>query len=238
MNRLIRQLSQFWSEERNLTVLLGIVFFEFFVLPSLTSAVGENIVVNLLNNLAFSLLLLSGVVALTRHKIIQTICALIVGLIVFVRWGRLIIGGGWLGVWDLVLSLVASVAFVVVILAHVYKEEPTTSHRIQGATAAYLLIAMSFALAYFLLEFANPGSFRFPDGPIRLESQSWRIFYYFSMSTLTTVGYGDITPMQPIARNLTMAEALIGQLYPAILLARLVTLHTQHTQTRGLKKKE
>jgi hypothetical protein len=47
---------------------------------------------------------------------------------------------------------------------------------------------------------------------------------YYSFVTLTTVGYGDITPLHPTARSLAMAEALIGQLYPAILIARLVSL--------------
>ena len=47
---------------------------------------------------------------------------------------------------------------------------------------------------------------------------------YYSFVTLTTVGYGDITPVHPMARSLAMAEALVGQLYPAILIARLVSL--------------
>jgi hypothetical protein len=49
---------------------------------------------------------------------------------------------------------------------------------------------------------------------------------YFSVSTLTTVGYGDIAPLNPIARSLANLEALIGQLYPAIIVARIVTLYT------------
>ncbi|MCL5022473.1 MAG: potassium channel family protein [Nitrospirae bacterium] len=229
-------LSGFWSEERNLTVLLGIVTFDFFVVPSLMSIIGERLVINLLNNLVFSFLLLAGVVALTRHKVIQIVVGAMVALVITVRWGRLVFGGGdWLGVWDIFLSLVSSVAFVVVVLAHVYKEGPMTSHRIQGAVAAYLLLAMSFALAYFLIEVMLPGSFRFPNGVMILDDQSWKVFYYFSICTLTTLGYGDITPMGPLARNLTMAEALIGQLYPAVLLARLVSLHTQ---TRRSKKDE
>ncbi len=224
---LFRQLSGFWSEERNLTVLLGIVVFDLFILSSLTSAYGERPLISILNNLVFSLLLLAGVVALTRHKAIQMFFAAIVALVVLVRWARLVFGGTWLAGWDIFLSLVSSIAFVVVVLGHVFRDRggPMTGHRIQGATAAYLLIAMSFALAYFLLEFLSPGSFRFSDGHISLDSQSWRVFYYYSVITLATVGYGDITPIHPVARNLAMAEALIGQLYPAILLARLVTLH-------------
>ncbi len=57
---------------------------------------------------------------------------------------------------------------------------------------------------------------------------------YFSCVTLTTVGYGDVTAAHPVARSLVMFEALIGQLYPAILLARLVTLYED---TRAVRKK-
>ena len=224
---ILGRLSGFWSEERNLTVLLGIIIFDFFVLPSLTSVIGERLIINLLNSLVLSLLLLTGLFALTRHKAVQAVFAVIVALVISVRWGRLLFGVSWLAGWDIFLSFVSFLAFAVVVLGHVYKEGPMTSHRIQGAVAAYLLLAMTFALAYFLAEFMVPSSFQFGNLPMRLDEQSWRVFYYFSISTLTTVGYGDITPIQPVARNLAMAEALIGQLYPAILLARLVSLHIQ-----------
>lgn len=237
MIKALRHLFRFWSEERNLTVLLGILIFDYFILSSLTSGLGERPIISILNNLFFSLLLMAGVIALTRYKVIQGIFAVIVALIILVRLARLIFGVTWLNGWDIFLSLVSTVAFIVVVLGHVFKDKggPMTSHRIQGATAAYLLIAMAFALTYFLIEFVSPGSFRFPDGSISLDSQSWRVFYYFSVVTLTTTGYGDITAIHPIARNMVMAEALIGQLYPAILLARLVTLHAQ---ARPSKKDE
>jgi voltage-gated potassium channel Kch len=222
-----RHLSGFWSEERNLSVLLGILIFDYFVLPSLGSVIRERLVVVFLQDLAFSLLLLTGVVSLTRYKFIQTIFALIVVIIIAVRWGRLLFGWTWLAGWEIFLSCVSSVAFGVVVLGHVYREGPMTSHRIQGAVAAYLLFAMAFSLAHFLVEYINPGSFQFQSGPLRLDEQSWKIFYYYSITTLTTLGYGDITPVHPIARNLAMVESLVGQLYPAILLARLVTLHAQ-----------
>ena len=232
---MFRSLSGFWSEERNLTVLLGILIFDFFILSSLTSVIGERLIINLLNNLVISLLLLTGLFALTRRKVIQAVFAVIVALVISVRWGRLVFGASWLAGWDIFLSLVSFLAFTVVVLGHVYKEGPMTGHRIQGAVAAYLLIAMTFALAYFMVEFIIPSSFQLQNRPMQLDEQSWRIFYYFSIATLTTVGYGDITPIQPVAQNMAMAEALIGQLYPAVLLARLVSLHIQ---TRHSKKDE
>ncbi len=220
-------ISGFWSEERNLSVLLGIVIFTFFVLPTVTSLFGERPGINLLNNLTLSLLLLTGVLALTRHRGLQIVFAAVVALIILVRWVRVLFGVTWLAGWDIFFSMVSAITFMVVVLGHVYKEGPITSHRIQGAVAAYLLIAMSFAMAYFLLEFLIPGSFQFPGGRLILDEQSWKTFHYFSIVTLTTLGYGDILPAHPAARSLAMAEALIGQLYPAILLARMVSLHIQ-----------
>ena len=58
-------------------------------------------------------------------------------------------------------------------------------------------------------------------------------FRYFSVVTLTTLGYGDITAVHPVARSVVMIEALLGQLYPAILIARLVTLEMETRRNRG-----
>jgi voltage-gated potassium channel Kch len=106
------------------------------------------------------------------------------------------------------------------VLTQVFRQGPVTFHRIQGAIAAYLLLGLAWANAYELIELARPGALRFPDGggptPIRL--------IYFSFVTLTTVGYGDITPLHPTARSLAISEALVGQLFPAILIARLVSM--------------
>jgi hypothetical protein len=118
------------------------------------------------------------------------------------------------------------IAFVIVLLIYVYQEGPVSRHRIGGAVAAYLLIALVCAFGYLLIEFLISGAFHFPDRVPRIaDIRLLRTFYYFSVSTLTTLGYGDVTPVHPFARNLAMMEALIGQLYPATLIARLVTLH-------------
>jgi hypothetical protein len=68
--------------------------------------------------------------------------------------------------------------------------------------------------------------------PMLLDDLSWKIFYYYSITTLTALGYGDITPIQPFARNLAMIKALVGQLYSEIFLARLVSLRTQTRQSK------
>jgi hypothetical protein len=86
---------------------------------------------------------------------------------------------------------------------------------------------MLFAFLYSLTEELAPGAFSMPGDWSRAAASSGEAFYYFSIVTLTTVGFGDITAVHPLVRSLVMLEALIGQLYPAILLARLVTLELE-----------
>jgi voltage-gated potassium channel Kch len=104
----------------------------------------------------------------------------------------------------------------------VYGQGKVNAHRIMGAVILYLSIALVFANVYracaLLLEPAFSGLQR---GTGTFLSNS----LYFSISTLTTAGYGDIIPAHPLVRSIANLEAVIGQLFPATLLARLVTLH-------------
>ena len=86
--------------------------------------------------------------------------------------------------------------------------------------AVYLLLGLTWANAYAFLHQLHPDAFAGTLGEA-LISQTW---IYYSFVTLTTVGYGDITPVHPVARSLAIGEALTGQLYLAITLARLVSL--------------
>jgi hypothetical protein len=101
-----------------------------------------------------------------------------------------------------------------------------TYHRVLGAVLLYLTIAVTFSALYTFVGSLVPKAFSgmtVQDSPA-LASQ----VIYFSFATLTTTGYGDIAPLHPIARGLCNLEAVLGQLYPATLLARLVTLEIAH----------
>jgi Ion channel len=101
-----------------------------------------------------------------------------------------------------------------------------TYHHVMGAILLYLVIAVSFvpllAFAGSLIPHAFSG-ISMQDNPALASN-----LIYFSFVTLTTTGYGDVFPLHPIARSLCNLEAVIGQLYPATLLARLVTLEMAH----------
>jgi len=94
--------------------------------------------------------------------------------------------------------------------------------RIQGAIAVYLLIGMVFAQAFVLISLSSPGAFLLLGEPASHERIAGSLTYY-SFIALTTVGFGDITPVHPMARSFTVLAAVFGTLYPAILIARLVS---------------
>ena len=105
-----------------------------------------------------------------------------------------------------------------------------TSERIFGAISVYLLIGFMFALVYAFVALVDPGAFAFSDAILGSATSGEighgkSIFTYFSFVTMTTLGYGDVTPVSPVARTLAYLEAVLGQLYLAVMIAGLVGMH-------------
>jgi ion channel len=115
----------------------------------------------------------------------------------------------------------------VVVARAVFGPGRITYHRVVGAVLLYLIIGLTFVALYGFVALAGPEAFtNLPTlhGDFSVAGN----LIYFSFVTLTTTGYGDIAPVHPYARSLANVEAIIGQIYPATLLARLVTLETAH----------
>ncbi|WP_270938394.1 potassium channel family protein [Falsiroseomonas oryzae] len=112
------------------------------------------------------------------------------------------------------------------LLRQVTAEGEVTRARIEGAIALYLMIALVFATAYEMLEAASPGAFTGATGL----PQSFR---YFSLVVQTSTGFGDIVPASPLARTLATLQAVTGQIFIAVLLARLVSLELAARPPRG-----
>jgi voltage-gated potassium channel Kch len=109
------------------------------------------------------------------------------------------------------------------VVVQVFREGPITMHRVLGAVGVYLLLGLAWSFAYHLIDVVNPDAFAISGGATA-RILSGNEFLYFSFITLTTVGFGDITALDPAARSIVMLEALTGQLFPAILIARLVSM--------------
>jgi hypothetical protein len=121
--------------------------------------------------------------------------------------------------------LIIAVTLGVVVAQAVFASGRITYHRIVGAILLYLLLAVAFATLFAFIGLSIPDAFKgiaFEDDSALASS-----LFYLSFVTLTSTGYGDVVPMHPLARSLCNIESIVGQLYPATILARLVTLELE-----------
>jgi hypothetical protein len=227
MRRILAHLDQLWTTDIALTTLLvSLLTYIFFLYP--LGWVGS---FRPLPTVFFSVILITGAITVSRNRMFRTLVfswGLLTFILLWVKflfpYQTLIFVANSLGLFFLVL-------LTSLILGQALREGPTTYHRIIGAVAAYLLIGMIWSLAYYLVTLQIPEAFVIqgsltPGGKESLQSQ----LFYFSFITLTTLGYGDIVAVHPIVRMLVILEGVIGQLFPAILIARLVSLQVQSKQ--------
>ena len=224
MRRVLSYLNQLWVTDIALTSLLVILLIYIFFLYPL----GQVGTFRPLITAFWSLILITGAVAASRNRIFRTL-VLSWGLLTFVfLWMRHLFPHQTLVFVGNSLALFFLVLLTSLILSQALREGETTSHRIMGAVAAYLLLGIIWSLAYHLVALRIPEAFVFqgPFAPGSRESLQSQLFY-FSFVTLTTLGYGDIVAIHPIARMLVILEGVLGMLFPVILIARLVSLHVQ-----------
>jgi ion channel len=115
---------------------------------------------------------------------------------------------------------------LVALLRAVIRAERVTHDTIYGALSVYLLMAIAWAAAYLLLVTIQPGAIAMDAARHPNHRMDWFDCVFYSFVTLTSVGYGDIVPMTAQARSLSVLEAVSGMMYVAVLIARLVGLHS------------
>ena len=207
-------LQRFWKQDWALSVMLVLLVLLVFVLPPFTAAREER---GPLVDIVLTLLLAAGVAGLRVRPWTRAALLLAAAAAMAVRLAPAA------SEQAIALSSLVSLGLLAaVVLAQTFGGADVSIHHVQGAVAAYLLLGLVWAAAYALVAALHPGAFA-----SNVSLQQDRSFVYFSFVTLTTVGFGDVTPVHSTARSLVVLEALTGQLYPAVLLARIVTLHTQ-----------
>ena len=133
------------------------------------------------------------------------------------------------GHYALILAVLAYAART--ILSAVVRDREVTIETIKGAVCVYLLIGLIWVYLFAMIDMAFPGSFRFPMTPEGRDvghlivRQDLHRLLYFSFCTLTTVGYGDIVPLRGVAQTACYLEAIVGQIFLTVLVARLVGMH-------------
>ena len=222
MNGYMARLRDRWGDSL-LTLLTGLLAVMLFVLAPL-QAVGYFLFQFI--ELAVALTLIACVFVLSGSR--AAAVAMVVGLVMLSIGAILRVRSPSMVETDLVVLswLILATTLGWVVARVVFGEGRVTHHRVMGAVLLYLTIAVLFAALYRFVGTVAPKAFAgmsMADSPA-LASE----LIYFSFATLTTTGYGDITPIHPVARSLCNLEAVLGQLYPATLLARLVTLELAH----------
>jgi hypothetical protein len=202
-----------------LLIALGLLFVSF---PFVEEIKGGEVIVAIL----LSLVLLSAVVAVADRKGVFLIALLLASPAIGSRWfyhfrPDLVPPPVFLAA-ELVL-----IAFVVVNLLRFVLRAPSVNAEVLCASiSAYLMLGLMWTVAYWLMDRLTPGgAFAFNTNAGQQSMNGFNAFY-FSFITLSTVGYGDITPVSRIARWLAATEAITGLLYVAVLIARLVSLYS------------
>jgi hypothetical protein len=174
----------------------------------------------------FSLISISAIYSVTRQKnLFITSALLFLPLIICIWWDyishNIFSQSSYSAINIIFLSFITYHIFI-----STFRSKIVNRNVIHGAIVVYLLIGFLWSFIYALLESLHPGSFTHMSERIF----GHRPFVYFSFVTLTTLGFGDITPQTPLAQSFTILEAIIGQMYLIIQVSWLVGLYVAHTR--------
>jgi hypothetical protein len=178
----------------------------------------------------FSLILFTSIYAVSEKRLDAVIAILLGVPKLATMWWLYFSTHSLLFLFDSIFGFIFLAYIIVLILRHIFRQEDVTLEIIYGAIVVYILIGLMWVFLYKFTGFFHPGSFFFSDA---LAGETRKALYYYSFVTLTTLGYGDISPVSGPARSLAMLEAIVGQMYIAVLIARLVGMHI----SQGLLKK-
>lgn len=212
--------ARFWEQECNPTALLVMLVLTLFVVTPLASSalIGSEIMLCFV-----AVLTITGVAAVSGSRSMLIVVMVLAASGIGLDWVAHFESHTLLRVLDDLLRLAFVLMLAVIVTVRVFRPGNITHHRVQGAICVYLLAGMAWAYSFSILLAFDHSALHIPEN---YETASVRtgLIRYFSFVTLTTLGYGDIVPVSPIARSLAASEALFGQLYPAIMIARLISL--------------
>jgi voltage-gated potassium channel len=200
------------------------------VLSVSSIAIGQTDLRKVIDGVAFSVLLVLAIRIVGKRLRVATVALVVPTLIS--HWIEHLTDSSIHRIVGLGLATVFLTFLTLVIMFAVFRDEIVTFDTIFGAVCAYLLLGMTWGTGYALLVVISPQSLSVSPG--LAQASGWGepisaftpVLQYYSFTTLATLGYGDVSPLSPGARALSVMEGLAGQLYLAVLVARLVGIHT------------
>jgi hypothetical protein len=204
-----------WDVERGPFGLLAVTALTVFVVSPL-------VVMNVLDPLIVDgfvvIFMFAGVLTVHPRPAMRYVVLSLAVLAVLTRIASKAVPGAAITIIEGVIDVVAIGIFAALVMKQFLAAGRAASHRIGAAIVVYLILGLLWSRIYEMAELAIPGAFTMVERKATLTS-----YLYFSFVTLTTTGYGDISPVHPAVRNLAVLEAITGQMYIAILIARLVS---------------
>jgi ion channel len=216
-------MSEFWSGDIGLTLVsISLVVLIFVIFPLRQAGLSGRVFFDLV----MVSLMISGALATKQNRIITviTVATVVAGAVLL--WAARFYPTPFLMIISAIFSTIILLLYVRIVLLVMFRQGPVTWSRIQGGICAYLLLGMAWASAFNVVEQIHHGAFHFVSEPVNIDQLTSKLTY-FSFATLTTVGFGDVLPVHPVARSLAIAEAIVGQLFPAILIGALVAMAMQ-----------
>ncbi len=200
----------------------------FLISPFLNAAPHTDVAVQFL----FSIVLFAAVYTIHQEsRIISLPGFTLLAIVTVILWSRTF---RLMHINEIAINAVLVTYLLLLVLAfsrYIFHARKIDSELIAAALCLYILLGLLWASALMLLEEIHPGSFSGIKNGIPFREQ-FEYFHYFSFVTLTTLGYGDITPQTPAAMAFCHIEAIIGQFFTAVLVARLVGIQVAQSFTR------
>jgi len=185
--------------------------------------------ISVLLDIFLTIVFVASIYAVSQKRHHLVIGTLLLLPLLLTTWTKHLVQSPVLPIIGLSSGILFFAFMILTIFIFVFKQNRVTPNVINAAVVVYLLMAMMWALLYTLLEILAPGSFTLTEsGP----QENALHFFYYSFVTITTLGYGDITPASEIARSIAVVEAVIGQIYLVVLVARLVGIHIAQTVSK------
>lgn len=220
LSKLYQPLYKIWSKGSGPYILLVLLFLAIFVIPTLENAEHTS---GIIAEICFLLILIAGVFVVECKSNLRLIVFLFAALAFAGKVFRITEPNEFSQTVDDLLSIITLSFFTFLIVEKFFNGAVDIKNRIASAIAVYLLLGVVWGKLYGIIFILDPTAFIFSNPHDRYS------LLYFSFVTLLTIGYGDIVPASLVARNLTIVEGVVGQLYLVLLISSLASKFFSNT---------
>ncbi len=221
VRKALHHINSYWISDVSFAVLLGLLIFTTFVLPVL---IEYDLVHEVFVNGVFLFLFFTGIWS-SRRRVLIIITATLFVFQLLLRIFRLSEFEGDFYLMERIMGIVNMIIFIMLNIRLLFRDDEVSVYRVIGAVNVYLLVGLLGALVFEIIQITTGEAISGTESLTGGE-EDLGYYIYFSLSSLTTVGFGDFYPVQIMAKMVSSILSTIGILYPAVVIAKLVSIST------------